>query len=378
MPSLDGCINKTKILVTMSSQAGKPKVKWTERMNNDVLECKRKAKELVSSENPPCNENGRKRGYVDIMKELWNGMGYVQLGLKSQNLRDQAARLEKINSNETAETVERCGAMDAAVSTTRSGCTAQDFIGNETQNNQDVEGENGNSTVIDLDLHMTGNEQGVDERKDTIDNSSQVLNDVPGCLPEYTEISRPHTVTWDRNSDGEIITISSSLIDGAYNEITTWRKNTFLVPYGKIGRDFIDQLSKHINDWNNGTAMQHLALKAAIVLLAVGLQKPSQKSKTKEHQECLEKRLKLWRNGEIDCLLREGRMIQRRIQKSCKKDPPNKAKIFAKLVMEGQINSALRYLSENDGGGVFTFSRFTPLQKPCTIRTCSTLDQSRS
>ena len=47
------------------------------------------------------------------------------------------------------------------------------------------------------------------------------------------------------------------------------KKNTFLVPYGKIGRDFIDQLSKHISDWNNGTAMKHLALKAAIVLLAV-------------------------------------------------------------------------------------------------------------
>ena len=130
------------------------------------------------------------------------------------------------------------------------------------------------------------------------------------------------------------------------------KKNTFLVPYGKIGRDFIDQLSKHINDWNNDTAMQHLVLKAAIVLLAVGLQKPHQKSKAKEHQECLEKRLKLWRDGKIDCLLQEGRTIQRRIQKSCTKDPPNKAKIFAKLVMEGQINSALRYLSESDGGGV--------------------------
>lgn len=46
----------------------------------------------------------------------------------------------------------------------------------------------GNSTVIDLDLHTTGNEQGVEERKDVIDNSSQVLNDVPGCVPEYTEI----------------------------------------------------------------------------------------------------------------------------------------------------------------------------------------------
>ena len=80
-------------------------MKWAERMNNDILECKRKAKEFVSSEDPPCNENGRKRGSVDIMKELWDGMGYVQLGLKSQNLRDQAARLEKMNSNETAGTV---------------------------------------------------------------------------------------------------------------------------------------------------------------------------------------------------------------------------------------------------------------------------------
>ena len=53
----------------MASQARKSKVKWTERMNNDILECKRKAKELVSSEKSPCNENGRKRGYVDIMKE---------------------------------------------------------------------------------------------------------------------------------------------------------------------------------------------------------------------------------------------------------------------------------------------------------------------
>ena len=71
-----------------------------------------------------------------------------------------------------------------------------------------------------------------------------------------------------------------------------------------------------------------------------------------EHQECLEKRLTLWRNGEIESLLREGRMIQRRLSKSNKNDPPNKARIFAKLVMEGQINSALRYLSEHDSGGV--------------------------
>ena len=85
----------------MSSQARKPKVKWTEQMNKDVLECKKKAQELVSAENPPCNENGRKRGYIDVMKQLWDDMGYQNLQLKSQNLRNQASRLEKIRNNGT-------------------------------------------------------------------------------------------------------------------------------------------------------------------------------------------------------------------------------------------------------------------------------------
>ena len=149
-----------------------------------------------------------------------------------------------------------------------------------------------------------------------------------------------------------MITITTATIDDAYNEVTAWRKNTFLVPYGKTGRDFIDQLTKHIDDWNNRSPMQHLALKAAIVLLAAALQKPGQRSKAKEHQECLEKRLTLWRNGGIESLSRERRMIQRRLSKSSKNNPPNKARIFAKLVMEGQMNSALRYLSEDDSGGV--------------------------
>ena len=48
----------------MSSQARKPKVKWTEQMNKDVLDCKKKAQEIVSSENPPCNEN---EGKEDIL-----------------------------------------------------------------------------------------------------------------------------------------------------------------------------------------------------------------------------------------------------------------------------------------------------------------------
>ena len=121
---------------------------------------------------------------------------------------------------------------------------------------------------------------------------------------------------------------------------------------GEIGREFIEQLTIHINQWNNKSGKQHIALKAFFVLLAVGLQKPGLKSKAKDHKEYLKNRLLLWKNGEIDTLLNEGRIIQSRIGKGKKSVPPNKAKIFAKLVMEGQINSAMLFLNEDISGGV--------------------------
>ena len=125
-------------------------------------------------------------------------------------------------------------------------------------------------------------------------------------------------------------------------------KNVFLVPYGKVGRDFIDQVTLHINDRNSGSDNQHISLKAAFVLLAVGLQKPSPKSKAKDQQDVLFKRLILWRQGEINKLLREGRIIQGRIGKLKASEPPDRSKVFAKLVLEGQINRALRFLSEKN------------------------------
>ena len=109
----------------------------------------------------------------------------------------------------------------------------------------------------------------------------------------------------------------------------------------------------HVNEWNNNTDNQHIALKAAIVLLAACLQKPSIKSKAKDHQNILAKRLALWKDGEIAKLIREGKIIQSRIRKRNQfTSPQDKSKVFAKLVMEGQINSALCFLNESTDGGV--------------------------
>ena len=78
----------------------------------------------------------------------------------------------------------------------------------------------------------------------------------------------------------------------------------------------------------------------------------SPKSKAKEHQELLPKRLAQWKDWEINKLLCEGRIIQSRIGKLRSTDPPDKFKLFTKLLLEGQTNSALRLLSESTSGGV--------------------------
>lgn len=51
-------------------------------------------------------------------------------------------------------------------------------------------------------------------------------------------------------------------------------------------------------------------------------------------------------------LLRGGRILQGRIEKLKTSDSPERSKVFAKLVLEGQINSALPLLGETSTGGV--------------------------
>ena len=71
----------------------------TDKMKSDLLECKSNAMLLIKSSNPPRTETGRKKGYMTVLKDLWESKGYGQLSLSSQNLRDQAVRLEKSLGN---------------------------------------------------------------------------------------------------------------------------------------------------------------------------------------------------------------------------------------------------------------------------------------
>ncbi len=81
--------------------------KWTDQMNEDLLSCKREAVAMTQMEQPPLDGNRKKKGYIKLMKELWDAKGYNDFGFSSQNLRDQAARLEKSLEQESSKNVPR-------------------------------------------------------------------------------------------------------------------------------------------------------------------------------------------------------------------------------------------------------------------------------
>lgn len=72
------------------------------------------------------------------------------------------------------------------------------------------------------------------------------------CLPEYNTVNKPFIIRRKLNDGTAILTFE------AYDEIIAWRKNVFLVPYDRVGRDFIYQISLHINEWNNSPDNQQV------------------------------------------------------------------------------------------------------------------------
>ena len=63
-----------------------------------------------------------------------------------------------------------------------------------------------------------------------------------------------------------------------------------------------------------GTALESVALGTAMVMPQLLLQRPHGSSKLKEHISCLERRMKLWKEGKLDELVQEVTAIQNRLR----------------------------------------------------------------
>ena len=130
-------------------------------------------------------------------------------------------------------------------------------------------------------------------------------------LPEHASTSKP-TFVWGRLGGSDF----ANSLHAIYTEVVHWKRNCFSVPYGKSGKEFVRELSRLYSAYRSASALESIALMAAVVLPILLLQKPSRTSKTKQHIALLERRLGLWASGDLDELVREGRAIQQRLPKN--------------------------------------------------------------
>ena len=132
-----------------------------------------------------------------------------------------------------------------------------------------------------------------------------------------------------------------------------WRRNLFMHPNGAAGKKFIREVTRLLNSWYENSALARISMKAVHIMPALLLQKPSSSSKSKDHVRALERRMEMWHKGQIDLLMNEAETLQSRLPKiEGKRDIASTSKRFQAQMEKGNINAAIRIVTNNMGGGI--------------------------
>ena len=163
-------------------------------------------------------------------------------------------------------------------------------------------------------------------------------------LPSFSVAQEPNFM-W-AGVDGVSFTV-----DSTYTEVTHWRRNVFKVPSGKAGKAFVAEMSRLIRAYAEGSTLETIALKCAMIMPALLLQKPHKTSKAKDHILCLERRMRLWEDGDLDALLHEGCSIQDHFAVGPQSTSETQlAQTFARLMFQGKVKPAMRLLTRHGRG----------------------------
>ena len=84
----------------------------------------------------------------------------------------------------------------------------------------------------------------------------------------------------------------------------------FLLTTGAAGKGLIEETIRLVNSWTYKLDLETIALKALMIMPCLLLQKTFLNSKSKENSETLKRRFSLWKNGQLDQLMFEGKTIQ--------------------------------------------------------------------
>ena len=161
-------------------------------------------------------------------------------------------------------------------------------------------------------------------------------------LPPYLKVT---TANSDYNNMDKIT--FAMTVNVIFEDTIHWKKNLFLVPSGKPGNDFLELYVDWLKKFNTNSSFQHLAMKVVNILPNMLLQKPSATSKAKDHFTALEQRLQMWKDGKIKELWNDNRVIQKKLSVKPKKSSHDITRVVSKLMFEGKVGAAMKFLDEN-------------------------------
>ena len=143
---------------------------------------------------------------------------------------------------------------------------------------------------------------------DICDSAEGATSSPLTVLPSYTELPAA-SFCWNDTIEGTVFCQNVSTAD---DEIVYWRRNIFLVPYGHVGRDYVHKLARLFLSYGEAGALEGIAIKTAMLMCAL-LQKPYSWLSSHDLSNCLQRRLSLWNQGDVDALLSEGCVIQHQL-----------------------------------------------------------------
>ena len=142
-------------------------------------------------------------------------------------------------------------------------------------------------------------------------------------------------------------------LNNAYENIVHWKKSLFMLPSGVTGKRYVEEVTRLMKLWIQDTPLKSISLKAVHVMPVLLLQKLSKSSKVKDHLQELERRIKLWDEGNVERPLYEYMTIQQRLTSD--KEGMAIAKIslkFKNLMSKRNVNGALKLLTDNMQSGI--------------------------
>ena len=146
-----------------------------------------------------------------------------------------------------------------------------------------------------------------------------------------------------------------------WTTVANLKGKLYHVPGGSVGRKYVEQLSLEVSYLAAG----NFPFERLMVFSAVVLQRNRLVRKGSDIRRVLERRLMMWSNNEFDLLLEEAVKCDRTIRVNVQRVTEDHfVSVFTRLMLQGNIRAAVRWLSGHSSGMVLPSNSTIKLKHP--------------